>query len=928
MALSNNQLLMLDNLIYTDRCANGRTVAKIIELLEQDIAKGKNIDEDGITTNDEWSQLIENIKDEPDLLNYTVQEYEDNEDTGMRAACFVDDVNHPTDVNVVFRGTSGDYEWHDNGEGGYLSDTEQQKAAVDYVNELPREYGSITVTGHSKGGNKAQYVTIVADPDRVDRCVSFDGQGFSEEFLEKYAEQIEERKYRIESISASDDFVNCLLYSIAGIKTYVLTEEQDEFIYYHKPNILLDENGELRPSGEQAPLSKFINEYTTYIISNVPEPQRSAAIDGLVAIMEDGKTKDKETIWQTIYGGATAVSYLDNFAFDSYARLIFGPKSGVQLTRDFSDASKQKMFGLVTQVESEKWGDFTDWVGDRWYDFESWIGTLNIRHYIDNVNSYHKKVIDKNNATEQKIKDIFEAVHGVDSSYSTTLGNITTNLTEWRRFIDTLSDIVEPGKGRFNSQYISGKLNEVLSDISVANVQRIRDTLVQQVNGEPLFDEELLLEYVKKSPGQMTDDEKTAVLGVIEELQETVAFYESAATLGDDQFGAAFWNRAAWVSETNKFASFSAVSAHYNQAYVNLLEACLEQGEDSNTFAAALLKVSNGEDALSLLGVDISEDVSKIFGSSSIAAYAAKWKTEHSESYFGKLQISESEKFGSKNGIDGFNDWIKDKLETNDKYIEEKDTFYLDEDGNEIEKTKDTPTFYDKELTLGEISEEVSASVSIYDGSFDVGENGKIDITVGKAEAHAGVSAGFYVIGANGEKKFSPGVNAEIGASVTAFEAEWEQQWIGDKNLGLNTEVGVTAGKAEAKADVGAQIFSEDGTLDVQLGASASAEAIAAEAEASVGVNVLGGEVGVTGGVNFGIGAHAEVGYRDGVFKCDVGASLGVGVSLDVEVDVGGMVDGVCDAAEAVGDFVDDAWNDVKDGWNDVKDGWNDLWSW
>ena len=47
----------------------------------------------------------------------------------------------------------------------------------------------------------------------------------------------------------------------------------------------------------------------------------------------------------------------------------------------------------------------------------------------------------------------------------------------------------------------------------------------------------------------------------------------------------------------------------------------------------------------------------------------------------------------------------------------------------------------------------------------------------------------------------------------------------------------------------------------------------------------------------------------------------GVGVSLDVEIDIGGMVDGVCDAAEAVGDFAEDAWNDIKDGWND-------FWSW
>lgn len=908
MALSNSQLLMLDNLIYTDYCDNGDTVRQIINEMKRDLDNGKSI-EGCMMTNDEWREIIAAVEGEPSLLDYTVQSYENNIDTGMRAACFVDDVNQPTDVNVVFRGTSGDYEWHDNGEGGYLADTDQQKAAANYVNNLPEEYGNgITVTGHSKGGNKAQYVTIVTD--RIARCVSYDGQGFSEEFLEKYGDRIAERADRIESISAADDYVNCLLYSIAGIKTYVLTEKQDDFLHYHKLNILLDENGDLRPAGEQSPLSQFINEYTTYIISNVPEPQRSVTIDGLIALLEEGE--DKETIWQIIYAGGTAISYLDNFAFDYFARLIFGPKGGVQLTRDFSDESKRRMLGLVTQVESEKWGDFTDWVGDRWYDFESWIGTLNIRHYLNDVNTYHKKVIDKNNATEQKITEIFEAVRGVDASYSTTLGNITSNLAEWRRFIDTLSDIVEPGKGRFNSQYISGKLNEVLTDISAANVQRIRDTLVQQVNGEPLFDQDLLLEYVKKSPGQMTDDEKQAVLGVIEELQETVAFYESAATLGNDQLGAAFWNRAAWVSDTNKFASFSAVSAHYNEMYVNILEACLEQSEDSNTFAAALLKISNGEDALTVLGLDCSENVSKIFGSSSLAAYVAQWKTEHSEQYFAKLEVSEKDSLKSSVKFNSVNDAIEDKLKDSDAYIEEKDTVYYDADGNIISK-EDAPTFYKKQETIAEAKKSASASVSLYEGTFDVGENGEIGVTVANAEAHASVSAGFYVIGADGEKKFSPGVNAEIGASVTALEAEWEQQWLGDENLGLNTDAKVTVGKAEAKANATAQIFGDDGKLDVQLGASAKAEAIAAEAEGSVGVNILGGEVGVSGSVNVGIGAHADVGYTDGVLKFDIGASLGVGVSFGAEIDVGGMVDSVCDAASSA--------------WDTVSDGWNSFWS-
>ncbi len=41
--------------------------------------------------------------------------------------------------------------------------------------------------------------------------------------------------------------------------------------------------------------------------------------------------------------------------------------------RDFSNNSKIRMLGLVTEVENDKISDFTDWVGDRWYDFESWI---------------------------------------------------------------------------------------------------------------------------------------------------------------------------------------------------------------------------------------------------------------------------------------------------------------------------------------------------------------------------------------------------------------------------------------------------------------------------------------------------------------------------------------------------------------------------
>ncbi len=117
--------------------------------------------------------------------------------------------------------------------------------------------------------------------------------------------------------------------------------------------------------------------------------------------------------------------------------------------RDFSNNSKIRMLGLVTEVESDKISDFTDWVGDRWYDFESWIGQLNIKNYLNNVNIYHKKVIDKNNTTKDTIEKIFSDVMSVDSSYQTKLSNVTQVLQRWQRYIDEMSRVVCPENGCF-----------------------------------------------------------------------------------------------------------------------------------------------------------------------------------------------------------------------------------------------------------------------------------------------------------------------------------------------------------------------------------------------------------------------------------------------------------------------------------------------
>lgn len=119
--------------------------------------------------------------------------------------------------------------------------------------------------------------------------------------------------------------------------------------------------------------------------------------------------------------------------------------------RDFSAKSKHNILNIVSQVEAEKWCDFTDWIGDRWLDFQSWIGKLNIENYINDINTYHKKIIDKNNTTKEKIDEIFLKVHNIDNNYRNVFCDDEEIINTVLVYIQELSDIINPSNGKFDS---------------------------------------------------------------------------------------------------------------------------------------------------------------------------------------------------------------------------------------------------------------------------------------------------------------------------------------------------------------------------------------------------------------------------------------------------------------------------------------------
>ena len=244
--ISTKQLLLLNNLMYIPyeyepfidlSLYKGCRLADVCnQIVENDV--WEEIPElvfgDDLIEGSDWMKIIQFIRSDSRLKDVIIVEYDQySEAIGGARALFYDETSG--EGIVVFKGTES-HEWKDNFEGGYMSDTKQQIAALKWFKSLDLNgYSYITVTGHSKGGNKAKYITVVEDDRRyrkrraIDRCIAFDSQGFSEAFCSKYVVNIAERLYKIENCNLYDDYVNILLNPLSKGEKVKYYEHRGEF---------------------------------------------------------------------------------------------------------------------------------------------------------------------------------------------------------------------------------------------------------------------------------------------------------------------------------------------------------------------------------------------------------------------------------------------------------------------------------------------------------------------------------------------------------------------------------------------------------------------------------------------------------------------------------------------------------------------------
>lgn len=308
LILSHKQLIILSNYMYLDDCA---TLMPIKDKLESYKTNNKydksciSLPASGIKD----SQMIEMFKEiEKDslLLNLVPVAYIE---TDIRAVCFVPSSNvgkEHAEAVLVFLGTKAlNNAWLDCLEGSYYEDTLLQLEALDFYNTVSEFYNITTITGHSKGGNLAQYVTITGK-DSIRNCVSFNGQGFSNMFINKYNQKIANNVDKITSVVSYKEPVNTLLNPIANNTLIINTDNNVDTLSSHVSSYLynssfFDENGNYLPSAFTTRTTaittfdnicdKLVNNLDAKYLKYVS--QKSAPILGtLIPILQDAMARE------------------------------------------------------------------------------------------------------------------------------------------------------------------------------------------------------------------------------------------------------------------------------------------------------------------------------------------------------------------------------------------------------------------------------------------------------------------------------------------------------------------------------------------------------------------------------------------------------------------------------------------------------------
>lgn len=492
------ELLILNSIIYDASFTNYYQTNKGDNIYNWAKQFNKNSIDDSNKpaeiSREEFSNIIDTIKKNPSVYKAMKVRNVENEPANKKGTQHVTNatISYGNNTIIVYKGTGGDLEWRDNGEGAYsdITDTNQQKKALDYYEKMTKEFASngqkIYVTGHSKGGNKAQYVGVLKG-DEIEHIYAFDGQGFGQAFLTKYKNLIDKNKNKITNISNEFDFVNILLFPVAGDRRYIRSSTTLGILYgssfafdkgkmpknfkdlvlgiggnaimhkfggWHSPYSMFTlKNGNLKLNDyvEQSDLMKEIHDLFGYYATYMEEEDFRFVIYSIMNIMinDDNAYGDKytmpngfiERMLSLTKGYAEKNKGFDFIEVFGILSLIFGMNNSLKIwfmyhkiesesyalqIRDFSDDVKKNLLSIVEEVDDEDWYDISKW--DVFYRVEGLFGRLDFPSNANELNQYYRKLIDVQGVSKNQINKIFSSVYEKDIQFANELKKINESI--------------------------------------------------------------------------------------------------------------------------------------------------------------------------------------------------------------------------------------------------------------------------------------------------------------------------------------------------------------------------------------------------------------------------------------------------------------------------------------------------------------------
>ena len=341
---------------------NNKEYTTLQEFMEYCIEKPENM---GISKGDYTYQLCQKYAQEQykdlQILNYTNQ----NETNGYVGYALKDSSGN---VVIASRGSESPggedtpevsgvcgtmIDWIDNFRLPSTVQTDQQEAAKNFANKVGRMDGvnGITLTGHSKGGNDATYISITVDEDvrnKIVSCVTFNAPGHSKEFMDRYKiiidKMVQDGVYK--EFQNEGDVVSSIL-NIFSKPIIIQTSADGTFSFDHhsiKYYVFTEDGLALTESSDKSIFSDFVNSAVNDLTGTLT-PEEIAELIDLVEKVMDGEIELGD-ILSLIYNAPESIDFIGGL-------LVYAIFEGAATGLKDSDNIFLKSIGFIMDLENE-----------------------------------------------------------------------------------------------------------------------------------------------------------------------------------------------------------------------------------------------------------------------------------------------------------------------------------------------------------------------------------------------------------------------------------------------------------------------------------------------------------------------------------------------------------------------------------------------